>query len=216
MTNFHELPLPWQACVELAWEAYCDNCLPIGAVVTDSTGKIMSRGRNRIYEKVTTNARLRGQQFAHAEMEALHALDYDVADPHAWALYTTTEPCPMCLGTFYMSGIRTLHYASREPWAGSANLLGASWYLSVKPIKVFHPMDAALELVIMGMFVVYDVDARGEEVLGRSFYQRYREIVPESVPFGTMLHRKGTLQSLRQQKATTNEMYSELVSILEK
>ena len=74
---------------------------------------------------------------AHAEVEALQKLDFDAIDPHSCALYTTTEPCPMCMGTFYMSGIRTLHYASREPYSGSTNLLGTTWYLSRKPIKDF-------------------------------------------------------------------------------
>ena len=41
---------PWQACLEGAWQAYCAGSLPIGAVVTDAAGAILSRGRNRRYE----------------------------------------------------------------------------------------------------------------------------------------------------------------------
>ena len=120
MRFWDELSLPWQACMDQAWEAYCDDCFPIGAVVVDKDGKILSRGRNRIYEKQKGGRHLRGAELAHAEVEALLHIDFDAIDPHSCALYTTTEPCPMCMGTFYMSGIRTLHFGSRDPWAGSA------------------------------------------------------------------------------------------------
>lgn len=120
---WQELSLPWQAALELAWEAYCDDCLPIGAVATDAEGKILSRGRNRIYSKRSSDGRRHGKTLAHAEIEALNQVDFDAFEPHTGVLYTTTEPCPMCLGTFYMSGFRTLHFASRDPYAGSVDLL---------------------------------------------------------------------------------------------
>jgi tRNA(adenine34) deaminase len=135
-----DLPQPWQVCLELAWEAYCDGCVPIGAAVTDAGGEIISRGRNRIYDVTIPEKRSRGRPLAHAEVEALQGVDYQANDPHICTLYTTTEPCPMCMGTFYMSGLRTLHFASRDPFAGSTNLLGTTWYLSHKPIKVSGPV----------------------------------------------------------------------------
>jgi hypothetical protein len=46
-----DLTPAWQACLELAWEAYCDDCIPIGAVVTDEGGVVLSRGRNRVYPR---------------------------------------------------------------------------------------------------------------------------------------------------------------------
>ena len=44
----------------------------------------------------------------------------------ACIVYTTTEPCPLCMGALYMSGVRGLRFTSRDPWAGSANLLGTT------------------------------------------------------------------------------------------
>ena len=94
---WENLSLLWQACLEQAWEAYCDDCYPIGAVVTDENGKILTRGRNRIYENRPRHGRERGNELAHAEVEALRALDIPAIDLHSCILFTTTEPCPMCM-----------------------------------------------------------------------------------------------------------------------
>ena len=28
-------------------------------------------------------------------------------------IYTAVEPCPLCMGAIYMSGVRAIHYACR-------------------------------------------------------------------------------------------------------
>lgn len=67
----------------MAWEADCDDCLPIGAVVTDADGNLLSRGRNRIYQSQPPAAMSkRGSELAHAEMEAFYALDFGAIDAH--------------------------------------------------------------------------------------------------------------------------------------
>ena len=38
-----DLTLPWQACLEQAWIAYCSGTIPIGAVVTDADGMDLFR-----------------------------------------------------------------------------------------------------------------------------------------------------------------------------
>jgi tRNA(Arg) A34 adenosine deaminase TadA len=209
MISWNELSPPWQACIELAWEAYCDDCIPIGAVVTDAAGTILSRGRNRIYEKPTARGHTRNDQLAHAEMEALRSPDFDQTDANTCRLYTTTEPCPMCLGAFYMSGARTLHYASRDPWAGSVDLLNKTWYLSRKPIKVFHPFSPALELIAMGLMIEQDYFRNNGDLppgIWGSLYKRWSATVPHCLPFGKMLYMTGVLQSLRTAQAPASEL----------
>ena len=41
---------PWRVCLEEAWTAYCAGSVPIGACITDATGSVLARGRNRIFE----------------------------------------------------------------------------------------------------------------------------------------------------------------------
>ncbi len=74
------LSVPWRACVELAWEAYQAGSLPIGAVVADAEGKVLSRGRNRIHEGSGEDGHLFGHKLAHAELNALVTLDNDACD----------------------------------------------------------------------------------------------------------------------------------------
>jgi len=200
------LSRPWQVTLEMAWEAYCDDCLPIGAVVTDAEGQIISQGRNRIYQQRLADWSKPGAELEHAETEALRSLDFGTIDAHRCILYTTTEPCPMCMGTFYMSGLRTLHYASREPWAGSVNLLGTTWYLSRKPIKVSGPPDPLLELLVMALFVEKDYQQRREHILSGAFYERWTQVVPGCLEAGRILYQKGVVTSLRNRSAACEEM----------
>ena len=117
---WEELSEPWRACVEEAWEAYRSGSLPIGAVVTDAHGRVVSRGRNRIHERSGPPGAVFGHKLAHAELNALLCLNHREHDPRACVLWTTTEPCPLCVGAARMSEIGALRYASREPWGGSA------------------------------------------------------------------------------------------------
>ncbi len=209
--RWSDLSLPWQACLELAWEAYCEDCIPIGAVVTGPDGTILSRGRNRIFEKVKSG---NGAALAHAEVEALRALDLDAVDPHACTLYTTTEPCPMCMGTFYMSGLRTLCYAARDPYAGSADLLGANWYMSRKRIQVSGP-EPRLETVITALFAEQDARMHGGQLPEGLFWKRYEEAIPQGVRLGLELAQAGTLLDLRQRGASAPEVFEILLSKVE-
>lgn len=84
--------------------------LPIGAVLV-LDGEIVARGRNRHLE--------RRSQLVHAELEAL--LEGGEA---AWSrhddrvLYTTVEPCPMCLGALVMADVPRVVFAAHDANAG--------------------------------------------------------------------------------------------------
>jgi tRNA(adenine34) deaminase len=191
------LSAPWQIALEMAWEAYCDNCIPIGAVTTDGDGKILSRGRNRIYSKRSPDGRRRGMTLAHAEVEALSKVDYEAVEPHACSLYTTTEPCPMCLGTFYMSGFRTVQYASRDPYAGSIDLLGTTPYLRRKPILVKGSFSPALEIVLMALYIEYDLVTGRERLRQTALYSIWQQAEPRGIAFGEKLYQDGELRKRR-------------------
>lgn len=205
--RWNTLSAPWQAAVEMAWEAYCESCIPIGAVVTDADGKILARGRNRIYQNAAPEYFRRGSELAHAETEALRQLDYDAIHANSCVLYATTEPCPMCLGTFYISGLRTLHYASRDPWGGSVDLLGKNWYLSLKPIKVYGPPDPVIELILMGLLIERDiVFKRVDPEQPNKYYSRWLLTAPNCLKVGQALHETGRLAQLLSQKASAAQM----------
>ncbi len=98
-----DLSSSWQACFTMAWEAYSDDCFPIGVVISSADGIILSRGRDCIYEKNTHQGCLPGDELAHAEAEELHALDFAVIDPHLnsafgsgrWGKYSECDRSPL-------------------------------------------------------------------------------------------------------------------------
>ena len=84
--------------------------LPIGAVLV-LDGEVVSRGQNRHLERRT--------QLAHAELEALLEGGEAVWSRHDdCVLYTTVEPCPMCLGAMVMADVPNVVFAAHDANAG--------------------------------------------------------------------------------------------------
>ncbi|MDI6770475.1 MAG: nucleoside deaminase [Anaerolineales bacterium] len=207
---WHSLTPPWQACLELAWEAYCDGTVPIGAVVADAGGRVIARGRNRIHNEIGPQGTVFNHQLAHAELNAILQFDSFAKGRNACVLYTTMEPCPLCLGAFYMSGMRTLCYAARDPYAGSTDLIGANWYMAVKPIEVFGPHNPSLETILLAIQVEFDLRDRGEKELNGQVLTRWRAAVPLGVALGEQIYRSGELRKMRERGAFAAEVIMNL------
>jgi len=211
---WEDISTPWQECLELAWTAYCDDCVPIGAVITDSEGKILSSGRNRVYPRwMWKQHPSPGVEIAHAELEALQKLDYTGLDQHSCILYSTTEPCPLCMGALYMSGVRTLHFATRDPFAGSINMLGTTWYLERKSMKVFGP-DQELEPVIVALFVEHELNCHDGKLPEGVFWEMYGDIFPDWIALGRRLYEQGELKESRKGKLTARHVFEHLVQMV--
>ncbi len=86
---------------------------PFGAIITRN-GEIVSTGVNR----VTAN----NDPTAHAEVTAIRnaakALGTFVLSD--CELYTSCEPCPMCLGAIYWARLKKIHYAATKEDAAEA------------------------------------------------------------------------------------------------
>ncbi len=189
---WEQLDPAWRAAIEEAWAAYGAGSHPIGAALTDGNGRVLARGRNHVFD-AEPGGLIRRNPLAHAEMNALLALDYHDVDPHQCVLYTTTEPCPLCMGALYMSGVRSLHYAARDTWCGSTNLLGVTPYLARKPVRVSGPLPGVEDLVVV-LRIAFHLrqDAnRATEVVEAS-----RAVSASAVALGEKLARTGELRSL--------------------
>lgn len=203
---------PWQAALEMAWEAYCNGTVPIGAVVADAHGRVVARGRNRILDTSAPDGQVYNDMLAHAEINALLALKLDQESRHDAALFTTMEPCPLCMGAFYMSSVRTLHFAARDPWAGSTNLLGTTPYLSRKPIKVFEPHNVLVENALVALHTEYELFNRGEGFLSNRFFDVFRMVLPEAVEKGVALHRSGELRKKQKEGLPAKPVFNWLAN----
>ncbi len=203
-TMWDELSEPWRACVEEAWQAYGAGSLPIGAVVADAAGKVLSRGRNRIHEHSGEGGTLFGHKLAHAELNALVKLDYDAHAARECVLYTTTEPCPLCAGALRMADLSELRYASREPWAGSAAMFETVPYLKRGNVRVVGPEDRRLEAVLVALKVERFLRLE-PEILDR-FLRLYGEVLPGAAGSGQRLYRSGVLRAMNEEGAPASEV----------
>ena len=87
---------------------------PFGAIVVKD-GEIVGRGVN----KVTTTS----DPTAHAEVVAIRdaAKNLDTFNLEGCEIYSSCEPCPMCLGAIYWARINMLHYAGTKDDAAKAD-----------------------------------------------------------------------------------------------
>ena len=86
---------------------------PFGAVITDKEGNIIAKGNNMVLKN--------NDPTAHAEVtvirEACKKLGtYDLS---GCILYTSCEPCPMCLSAIIWANIKTVYYGCTKVDAGS-------------------------------------------------------------------------------------------------
>jgi tRNA(adenine34) deaminase len=117
MTRWADVAAHWRAALELAWAAYAAGTIPVGALVTDTSGRVVAEGRNAVY-RPGGDAPLAGSRIAHAELAALGRLRSE--DDHAdKTLYATLEPCLLCSGAAVMTGVGQVHFAGVDPYGGA-------------------------------------------------------------------------------------------------
>lgn len=85
---------------------------PFGAVIVDKDGNIISTGNNKVLKN--------NDPTAHAEITAIREAckklnTYDLSD---YTLYSSCEPCPMCLSAIIWANIKKVYYACTRTDAG--------------------------------------------------------------------------------------------------
>jgi tRNA(Arg) A34 adenosine deaminase TadA len=133
------LPSPWPEVFSLMWEAYDAGEIPVGAVITDSSGDVVSRGRNRMFEVAAEGAFARSR-LAHAEINALIALSSDRIYPDH-VLFTALEPCHLCLSAAITARVGRVHFAAADRYGGAVGKLVPSRDHEAHPIVVEGPLD---------------------------------------------------------------------------
>jgi tRNA(Arg) A34 adenosine deaminase TadA len=187
MDAWSEIEPAWRAAFELAWQAYSAGTIPVGAVVTDSDGTVLARGRNRMFEASAPEGELFGSRIAHAEINALVQLGTE-RRYFECTLWTTLEPCALCIGAAWLSTIGRVSFAASDAYGGAAKLIErqieAADSVRNFPMAVDGPLPGALavfaELLPIAFFLERDPHDHVSEV-----YRRHR---PRLVALAERLH----------------------------
>ena len=99
-----------EAIAEAA-KASKDGKMPFGAVLADWQGRIVERAHNECMAARQRGGGM-GDVTRHAEMELVRKFTANIpVDQRAdMTLYTSTEPCVMCAGAIYWSGVGRVVY----------------------------------------------------------------------------------------------------------
>lgn len=114
--NTHRFYL--EAAMEEAHHAYIEKTYPVGAVIANPDGEIISKGHNHVYTE--------GDFTSHAEVEAIRkagCLLMQKKNFENCTLYTTWEPCLMCCGAILLAHIKRVIWVMDDDDHGELRLL---------------------------------------------------------------------------------------------
>jgi tRNA(adenine34) deaminase len=118
-------PTFMQAALAEARAALDAGNLPIGAVIVHGD-KVIARGRNAIDHPTADDTR-------HAELAAIQSVAPFLArHKRECVLYTTLEPCMMCLGAIVNVGIESVVVGQADDYVGALPLMPHGPYYAYK------------------------------------------------------------------------------------
>jgi len=143
MEGFSDLDAAWQRALAQAWRAHILGNIGVGAILTDRTGFIVGEGRNRVVDTSAPPGRLHGTYLAHAEMDVLAQLP--VGDYEHHTLWTTLEPCLLCISAVVTGHVGMVRFAARDPlWVGLDQLPGINAQAARRWPQRIGPMEGPI------------------------------------------------------------------------
>lgn len=125
--------------IKLSAESVRSGGGPFGAVIVRN-GEIIARGENRVT--------VCNDPTAHAEVSAIReaAARLGTYDLSGCEIYSSCEPCPMCLGAIYWARLDKLYYAGTRADAANVGFDDAHIYeeLPLEPSQRELPTESLL------------------------------------------------------------------------
>ncbi|MCR5166393.1 MAG: hypothetical protein K6C13_04130 [Oscillospiraceae bacterium] len=197
----------WKTAFNEAWTAFISGSTPIGAVLCDEEGKIILSDRNRNNEVHTINKKI-----AHAESNILKSLDTSVYDPKTLTLYSTMEPCPMCMGTILMANIQKIRYAAADPHCGMTHLLKIDPYYSSKKVSCTYE-GKSLEQFQITIQSYYELRYIEQGADGNVF-EKFTELCPSAAETAKVLYRTKWLDKAAKAGTDIGKVFDHIQSLL--
>lgn len=202
---WNNLSKAWQAAFEEAWSAFKIGSIPIGAVITDENDNIILKDHNRANEPDTVN-----RNISHAEANALRRLDTSQYNSRSAILYSTMEPCPMCMGTAVMANIKHLRYAARDLHCGAVYLKDADEYLIGKHLDYYFA-DDEMEFVQLTIQSYYELRIISQSGC-KGVIDQFRRTNEYSVRLAEQLFEDKLLDSFAADQKDFSEVYDYILS----
>ncbi len=180
------LERPWSKCLQLAWEALAVGTVPVGAVVVDPHGDMVTAARNGVYEK---DVEWRGL-LAHAEVTALMHLDPE-ARYERYTLYASLEPCLMCVGAAAVTSVGAIRYAGVDPYGGAAHLGARNRSMERLRLDIEGPLKGPFGLLAAALHVEFYSRRKPDGWVVRA----YREVAPAIADVAAALTASGAAEA---------------------
>lgn len=147
-----------------AIEAALEGNFGVGAVLVHRR-RIVQRGHNRVFYPYFRSD-------MHAEMDVMTKFEdghRNVETMEGYTLFSSLEPCPMCLGRLITSGVRKVYYAAIDQEGGMANRLA---YMPVEWRELaqrqdFRLVDCSPDLSEIALRVFMETVGKNDDKLRR-------------------------------------------------
>ncbi len=138
-----------EQALEEAQLAEAEDEDPVGCVIVDAQGAVLARAHTHInqWSDPTAHAELRAIRMAIPRMGEDAARD--------WTLYSTLEPCPMCLGAILVCRIGALVWAANDEHTEAYRLLLAEMSRAAQHITILARPYADLEAESLALHEAY-------------------------------------------------------------
>ena len=199
----------WQKTLEQGWIAFQNGSLPIGAIITDEAGNILIAGRNETCENHYPNKRT-----AHAEMYCVRNLDTKkYPATREYHLYTTMEPCPMCMGTIAMGGIRKIHVAAKDRYCGALHYVNYDPFMKNQKMEIYLE-EGELEAVQLAQQGYHELRSHQGEM--NKVLKQFQADCPEAIEVAQQMLLEGYLDKCVENGVPYCEVYDSICSWLER
>ena len=91
-----------------------ESNMGVGGILVDGNGEIVERGHNRVFFPEFRSD-------LHSEMDVMTRAETrfkDFLEPGKLTLFSSLEPCPMCLTRLILSGVGKVYYGAPDPPGG--------------------------------------------------------------------------------------------------
>lgn len=202
-----DLSREWKETYELAWLAFCNGSIPIGAIITDTSGNTIIAGRNETCENRYPNSRT-----AHAEMYCMRNIDTKkYPSLREYHLYTTMEPCPMCMGTIVMGGILKVHVAAKDKYCGALHYINYDPWIKSKNMEVYLE-EGELEAVQLAQQGYHELRRYNGEM--NRVLEQFQSDCPKAINVAFIMYQERYLDKCVENNTSYCEIYDHICDLL--